>query len=532
MTEQHSAGPVATRAGSMFIDGAWAPAAAGGTREIACPADGQLVATVSEGTAEDSERAIAAARASFDSGVWSSVPAPQRGDFLLKVAARLRERKEEFARAESADTGKRILESRLDMDDIAACFDYFGRLSGQQAGRIVDASDNNVLSRIVYEPVGVCSMITPWNYPLLQAAWKIAPALSAGCSFVLKPAELTPSTAILMLDVLDELGLPAGVANLVTGAGAAVGPPLSSHPDVDMVSFTGGLVTGRGIAASAAGTVKKVALELGGKNPNVIFADADFDAALDNALNGAFVHSGQVCSAGARLLVEESIAEDFVNELVRRADGIRLGGPYDDQAETGPLISAAHLDKVDGYVRKGRDEGARIRCGGRPATAAEVGAARGTATSNGGGPHAEGPKAEGHYYLPTVIDQVAPGMSVLVDEAFGPTVTVETFRTEDEAVALGNDTIYGLAGAVWTQDAGKAQRVAGRLRHGTIWINDFHPYLPQAEWGGYGQSGVGRELGPTGLGEYQEAKHVYQNLDPQVTGWFADHDARPTQEEN
>ncbi len=528
MTEKNHVEPTNTRAKSMFIGGAWAPAAAGGTREIFCPADGRLVASVSEGTAEDSERAIAAARTSFDSGVWSSVPAPQRGDFLLKVATRLRERKEEFARAESEDTGKRILESRLDMDDIAACFEYFGRLAGQDAGRIVDASDNNVLSRIVYEPVGVCTMITPWNYPLLQAAWKIAPALAAGCSFVLKPAELTPSTAILMLDVLDELGLPAGVANLVTGAGADVGPPLSSHPDVDMVSFTGGLITGRGIAASAAGTVKKVALELGGKNPNVIFADADFDAALDNALNGAFVHSGQVCSAGARLLVEESIAEDFVNELVRRANGIRLGGPYDEDAETGPLISAAHLEKVDGYVRKGREEGARIRCGGRPATAAEVGAARGAVKDTG----IAGPKAEGHYYLPTVIDQVTSGMSVLTDEAFGPTITVETFRTEDEAVALGNDTIYGLAGAVWTQDASRAQRIAGRLRHGTIWINDFHPYLPQAEWGGFGQSGVGRELGPTGMGEYQEAKHIYQNLDPQVTGWFADHGSSPSQEEN
>lgn len=527
MTEKNHVEPTSTRAGSMFIGGAWAPAAAGGTREIFCPADGRLVASVSEGTAEDSERAIAAARTSFDSGVWSSVPAPQRGDFLLQVATRLRERKEEFARAESEDTGKRILESRLDMDDIAACFEYFGRLAGQNAGRIVDASDNNVLSRIVYEPVGVCTMITPWNYPLLQAAWKIAPALAAGCSFVLKPAELTPSTAILMLDVLDELGLPAGVANLVTGAGADVGPPLSSHADVDMVSFTGGLITGRGIAASAAGTVKKVALELGGKNPNVIFADADFDAALDNALNGAFVHSGQVCSAGARLLVEESIAEDFVNELVRRANGIRLGGPYDVDAETGPLISAAHLEKVDGYVRKGREEGARIRCGGRPATAAEVGAARGAVKDNGN----EGPKAEGHYYLPTVIDQVTSGMSVLTDEAFGPTITVETFRTEDEAVALGNDTIYGLAGAVWTQDASRAQRIAGRLRHGTIWINDFHPYLPQAEWGGFGQSGVGRELGPTGMGEYQEAKHIYQNLDPQVTGWFADHGSSHSQEE-
>ncbi|GHD05085.1 aldehyde dehydrogenase family protein [Zhihengliuella salsuginis] len=494
---------------TLYIDGQWVPAASGATRTIVCPADGTEAAVVSEASREDTERAIAAARAAFDSGVWSSVPAPERGAFLLKVAARLRERKDEFAKAESADTGKRFVESQIDMDDIAACFEFFGRLAGQQAGRIVDAGDNSVLSRIVYEPVGVCGMITPWNYPLLQAAWKLAPAIAAGCSFVLKPSELTPSTSILMMDVFAELGLPDGVANLVSGTGPDAGAPLSEHPDVDLVSFTGGLATGKIIAAAAAGTVKKVALELGGKNPNVIFADADFDAAVDNALNAAFVHSGQVCSAGARLVVHEDIAEKFVDELVRRAEQIRIGGPYDDAAETGPLISAAHRDKVHAYVQAGIAEGARVRTGGRFAT-----------DEDGEG------LGSGIYYLPTVIDNVLRGMSVVVEEAFGPTVTVETFADEDEAVAIANDTVYGLAGAVWSQDAGLAQRVAGRLRHGTIWINDFHPYLPQAEWGGFGQSGVGRELGPMGLSEYQEAKHVYQNTAPAVTGWFADHSAK------
>ncbi len=487
---------------TLFIDGTWTAAADGDTREIRCPADGEVVGVVSEAAAADAVRAIASARKSFDGGEWAGTSALERGSFLLRVAARLRERKAEFARAETLDTGKRLVESEIDIDDIANCFEYFGKLSGQDSGRVVDASTSSVISRIEYEPVGVCALIAPWNYPLLQAAWKIAPALAAGCSFILKPSELTPHTAILMVDVLDELGLPNGVANLVLGAGGVVGPVLTGSPDVDMVSFTGGLETGKTIAASAAATVKKVALELGGKNPNIIFADADFDAALDNALNAAFVHSGQVCSAGARLIVEESIAERFVDELVRRAGQIRLGGPFDPEAETGALISAAHRDKVTAYVDKGIAEGARLRCGGK---------------------WGEGDLAKGFYYLPTILDQVTSGMSVLRDEAFGPVVTVETFSSEAEAIRLGNDTDYGLAGAVWSQDAGKSQRVARKLRHGTIWINDFHPYLPQAEWGGFGQSGVGRELGPTGLAEYQEAKHVYHNTDPQVTGWFADH---------
>lgn len=489
----------------LLIDGRWVAATGGGTREIRNPADGSVVRTVDEATADDTSLAIAAARRAFDDGRWSNVPVTERAAVLLRVADLLERDVTVIAREESADTGKRLIESEYDVADVVRCFRYFAglALSGATGGRVVDTGNPDAVSRIDLEPVGVCSLITPWNYPLLQASWKVAPALAAGCTFVIKPSELTPGTTIALMRLLQEAGLPDGVGNLVLGAGSSAGALLAEDPRVDLVSFTGGLVTGRRIMAAAAATVKKVALELGGKNPNIVFADADRDAALDNALTAVFLHSGQVCSAGARLIIEESIHDAFVDELVRRARGIRLGGPFDPDAETGPLISQAHREKVQAYVDAAVREGAVLRCGGHapedPALAA------------------------GTYFLPTVLDRCNSSMGCVQDESFGPVLTVETFRTEDEAIAMANDTIYGLAGAVWTTDGSRAERVAGRLRHGTIWINDYHPYLPQAEWGGFGQSGVGRELGPSGLGEYLEAKHVYRNVRPAPSGWFPDH---------
>lgn len=486
---------------TLFIDGAWVSAAAGKTRDIRCPADGTPAATVDEADRDDTDRAIKVARRTFDEGSWATTSPWERGDLLLRVSDLLVRDRDEFARAESLDTGKRLVESGYDMDDIAGCFRYYGKIAGTAAGHVVDTGSPDAISRVRHEPVGVCGLITPWNFPLLQVAWKVAPAIAAGNTFVLKPSEITPSTAILLMRVLAEAGLPAGVGNLVLGTGQEVGSIFAEHPDVDLVSFTGGLHTGRAVAASAATSVKKVALELGGKNPNVVFSDADFDTAIDYALMAVFLHSGQVCSAGARLIVQDDLHDAFVDELVRRAEQIKIGGPFDDDAETGPLISETHRNKIEDYVSKAISEGAVLRTGGRRPDGERY--------------------ADGYYYLPTILDEVRQGSYAATEESFGPVLTVERFSSEDEGVRIANDTHYGLAGAVFTSDVSKGQRVAERLRHGTVWINDFHPYLPQAEWGGFKQSGIGRELGRGGLAEYQEAKHIYQNVRPEPPRWFA-----------
>ena len=397
-----------------------------------------------------------------------------------------------------------MVESNIDIDDVTSVFRYYAKLVGVQSDRIVDVGDPAVISRIVHEPVGVCVLIAPWNYPLLQMSWKVAPALGAGCTMVAKPSEVTPLTTIAFTHLLEEAGVPPGVVNLVQGSGAVLGEALTANPSVDFISFTGGLATGITISRTAAQNVTKVAVELGGKNPHLVFADIGtgeaWDSAVDHVLTGVFLHSGQVFSAGTRLIVEESIADDFVAALAARAERIRMGDGLDPTSETGPLVSEQHRAKVEAHVAQGISEGAKLITGGTRPTGGEL--------------------ANGYFYLPTIFDHCDRSMRIVSEETFGPILTVERFTDEAEAIALGNDTEYGLAAGVRTSDPARGERVVRALRHGTVWLNDFGYYTAAAEWGGFGKSGNGRELGPTGLAEYQELKHIWHNTAPTPAGWF------------
>ena len=487
---------------TLYINGEWKSPVDGNTWDVISPADGHVVATVAEATGTDVELAITAARNAFDTGDFPSWGFEKRSALVSKIADLMERDLKILAKFESDDTGKRLIEAEYDIADVIACFRHFAEIGEKQHEREVNVGMDNIDSRVVHEPVGVCTLIGPWNYPLLQVSWKVAPALVAGCTFIVKPAELTPSSAIHLFKLIDEAGVPAGVANLILGKGSSIGDLLTGDPRIDLVSFTGSLPIGQRIMSLASKTIKKVALELGGKNPNIIFADADLDAAIDNAVTAGFLHSGQVCSAGTRLVVEKSIHDKVVNEIVRRAKDIKLGGPSSSDAETGPLISAGHLNKVQEYVEKGVAEGAKLLVGGKKLT--------------------DGDFAKGNFFPPTVLDGCNTKMTCVQDESFGPVITVETFETEAEAIAIANDTIYGLSGGVWTGDEAKARRVSRALRHGTVWVNDYGPYKPQAEWGGFKASGVGRELGEHGLSEFLESKHIWTNNKPAKSGWFAE----------
>jgi betaine-aldehyde dehydrogenase len=489
------AGDPGPRTYRMYVDGRWTDAVDGATYEVRDPATGELVALVPQGGVADAEAAVQAARRAFDAGPWRRTTAVDRARYLTAIAARLRERADELALLETRTMGKLLGDSLVDVNDAAHTFEFYAGLAMSQHGQTLEVPDD-ALSIVVREPVGVTAGITPWNYPLLMVAWKLAPSLAAGNVMILKPASVSPTTTLELAAITEEVGLPAGVVQVITGPGGEIGDHLARSPLVDMVAFTGSVEVGKHIMRVGADSVKKVGLELGGKSPNIVFSDADFEAAIDGALAAIFAGSGEVCSAGSRLLVERGIYDRFVGELVSRTMAIRVGSPTDEATEMGPLVAADQLRRVEDYVHIGLEEGARLATGGRRLD------------------------RPGYFYEPTVFVDVDNSMRIAQEEIFGPVLVAIPFDDEEEAVRLANDTVYGLAGAVWTRDISKAIRVLKRLRAGITWANTYHPTYSEAPWGGYKQSGFGRELGSFGLEEYQEVKQININLGTEPLGVF------------
>lgn len=485
----------------MYIDGEWMLSKSGATRDTINPATGEILAAVTEGEESDVRLAVAAAKRAFYQDGWQDTTPQQRSDLLLKVAQKLDEKREEFALAEMKDNGKPLRETEFDVNDTIECFKYYAGLAAKPHGQTYGVPDNNMHAMVVREPIGVCGQIVPWNYPLLMAAWKMAPALAAGNTVVFKPSEITPLTAVKLFEIFDEAGFPKGVVNLVLGAGATVGHEIASNMDIDKVAFTGGTKTGRSIMQAAAGNLKNISLELGGKSPNIVFEDADFETAVDYAMFGIFCNQGQVCSAGSRLLLQDTVCDKFIARLVERTKQITVGAGDDPASEMGPLISQAHMEKVLAYIQLGIEEGATLLCGGKRLT--------------------EKGLDKGYFVEPTIFTDVTPDMRIVKEEIFGPVLVIQKFTTEKEAIDMANDTVYGLAGGVFTNDGAKALRVIKKLRAGITWINSFNPTFNEAPWGGYKQSGIGRELGTFGYEEYTEVKQININLNPSPIGWFS-----------
>jgi betaine-aldehyde dehydrogenase len=479
-----------------YVNAQWLPSSTGETFPVFDPSTEEVIAHVAAASTSDVDKAVKAARTAFDSGPWPATTAQDRGRILFKLAEKIRQNQPMLAELESRNTGKPIVEAEYDIGDVATCFEYYGGLANKVNGNVMPVPAN-ALSFTLREPVGVAGQIIPWNYPLLMAAWKLAPALAAGCTCVLKPAEQTPLTALEFANWLEEVGLPPGVVNIVNGVGEVAGAALVSHPGVDKIAFTGSAAVGKIIVKSAADTLKRVTLELGGKSPNVFFADADWEAAVDGALFGVFINQGEVCSAGSRILVEKKIYPKFVEAMTEKAKRIKLGAPLDRDTKMGPLVSKEQYDRVTSYMEIGKKEAKTAIGGGRPKAF-----------------------GKGFYVEPTIFYDVNNSARIAREEIFGPVASVIPFENEADAIKIANDTPYGLAGAVWTRDIYKAFRVVKSLRAGIIWVNHMQPTYVEAPWGGYKQSGFGRELGPWGLEEYLETKQVYVNLDETPIGWY------------
>lgn len=467
-------------------------------RTLINPADGSALCKVAEASNKQVEAAINAARKAFDQGPWPKTTALERAQFLLKLADKIDEHTEELAELETLNCGKPLRESKYDIADTANCFRYYAGLITKPNGQSVEVPAPSV-TQIVREPIGVCAQIIPWNYPLLMAAWKVAPALAAGNTLILKPSEYTPLTAVRLAEFVAELGLPEGVVNIVLGDGK-VGQVLSESHLVDKVAFTGSVKTGKNVAQAAIGNLKKVTLELGGKSPMIVFSDFDLDTAVDYALFAIYANSGQVCSAGSRFLVDEKVYDEFLKRFVERSKKIRIGPGLDQKTEMGPLVSEAQKNRVLEYIEIGKKEGAKLELGGDCPSGTEFG--------------------KGFYVNPTIFTNVKPEMRIVKEEIFGPVAVVQKFSDEQQAIQMANDSPYGLAGAVFTSDVTRAYRVVKAIRAGITWINGYHSTYNECPWGGYKQSGWGRELGTFGLDAYTEVKQINLNLAPDPTGWF------------
>jgi len=483
----------------LFIDGGWVAPVAGRTLPVIDPATEEVFHHIPAATAPDADAAVAAARAAFDVGPWPRLSGKARASYLRAIAQGIRDRLPELARLEVRDNGKPLPEAEWDLGDAAGCFDFYADLAEELDGEVehIALADDRFTARAVREPAGVAVAIIPWNYPLLMAAWKVAPALAAGCTMVLKPSEHTSLTALELGAIAEAAGLPAGVLNVVTGLGADVGQALVDDPRVDKLAFTGSVPTGARLMAAAAKDVKNISLELGGKSPFVVFADSEVEKAVEWIMFGIFWNQGQVCSATSRVLIERSLYAPLLARLVEEAGKIRIGNGLEAGTLLGPVVNESQYRKVLGFIDRAREQGATVACGGK----------------------AEG-FARGYFIAPTVLTDVPLTAEAWVEEIFGPVVCIRPFDTEEEAVTLSNDTRFGLAAAVMSTDESRCERVARAFRAGIVWINCSQPTFTEAPWGGMKQSGIGRELGRWGLDNYLETKQITKLTSDQPWGWY------------
>jgi aldehyde dehydrogenase (NAD+) len=474
--------------GKLFINGKWVDSVSGKTFDTLNPATEEVLTCVAEGDSADIDLAVTAARKAFEEGPWRNIDARDRGRVLLEIANLIEMNKDELALLETLDNGKPISETtNVDIPLVIDCFIYYAGWADKIHGETIPVR-GDFFNYTLREPVGVVGQIIPWNFPLLMAAWKIAPALACGNTVVLKPAEQTPLTALRLGEICQEAGLPDGVLNIVPGYGPTAGAALAEHMDVDKIAFTGAHTTGRIIMQAASKNLKRISLELGGKSPNIVFADSDIDSAVDGAMTGIFFNQGEVCCAGSRLFLEKSIHEEFVEKLSNKAAGMRVGNPEDAATQMGAQVSKEQFDKILGYIDIGKKEGAKLVTGG------------------------ERSGEKGYFIKPTIFDAVDNNMKIAKEEIFGPVVSTITFDDVSEVVRQGNLSIFGLAAAVWTRDIKKAHRLAKDLKAGTIWINTYNALDTASPFGGYKQSGFGRELGVHALELYTQVKSVWINL--------------------